>query len=654
MTYTAKDIQVLEGLEPVRLRPGMYIGGTDTNALHHLVAEILDNSMDEAVAGHADKIWFAVHEDGHISIRDNGRGIPIDPHPKYKNKSALEVILTTLHSGGKFENKAYATSGGLHGVGISVVNALSSEMIVEVARDGELYKQSYSRGKAVTKLEHVGPISNRRGTLVSFKPDTDIFDEDSTFDHKRLYKMVRSKAYMYRGVTIYWEDETAADVPVEDTTDEKKKKSKNSQFIVPRKDSFHYPNGLEDFLQSDIGERLCVTSKFFSGTAEFPDNQGRLEWAVAWPFDEDGSFASYCNTIPTPQGGTHETGFRSALLRSLKQYAELRSRKLPNVTAEDLVGPAQILQSIFIPHPQFQGQTKDKLTNREASRLVDNAVKDTFDHWLIADTESADALLEKVIDRANDRLRRKSELDVKRKTATSRRLTLPGKLADCSNKAADDTELFIVEGDSAGGSAKQARDRKTQAILPLRGKILNVASATKDKMQKNQELKDLIQALGCGIGKTFNADNLRYERIIIMTDADVDGAHIATLLLTFFFQEMTQLIQSGCVYLALPPLYKLTIGSETFFCADDAEKEKFMEKYKHRKIEITRFKGLGEMPAQQLKVTTMNPKARKLLQIKIDDGAEASNIVRRLMGKQAEERLLFIRENASAAQELDI
>ena len=638
VSYTAEDIQVLEGLEPVRLRPGMYIGGTDANALHHLVAEILDNAMDEAVAGHADKIWMTLEADGAVTIRDNGRGIPVDPHPKFKNKSALEVILTTLHSGGKFNQNVYKTSGGLHGVGSSVVNALSERMDVEVARDGQLYKQTFSRGAPTGKLETLGKINNRRGTQVTFKPDSQIFPE-TAFSSSRLFKLARSKSYLFRGVTLYWKDHTATDGG-----------------DVPAEATFHYPNGLSDYLRDALGNRLCLTNTPFSGNVPLGGSQGQAEWAVAWPLDEDGAFSSYCNTIPTPEGGTHESGLRAALTKGLRQYGEMRGKKVANLTADDVLGGAFVLLSVFIPNPQFQGQTKDKLSTPEAARLVENTVKDHFDHWLAADTESADALLASVLERAEDRLRRKKELEVKRKTPVNRRATLPGKLTDCSEKDAKDTEIFLVEGDSAGGSAKQARDRRTQAVLPLRGKILNVASASKDKMSQNQELRDLVQALGCGSGKTLNPDALRYERVIIMTDADVDGAHIATLLLTFFYQEMPELMQRGSVYLALPPLYKLTAGGNTVYARDDAEKEKLLKtSFKNRNVEITRFKGLGEMPSDQLRSTTMDVKNRQLLQITIDSVAESENIVRRLMGKNPEERLLFIREHArEAAEKLDI
>ena len=638
-TYTAKDIEVLEGLEPVRLRPGMYVGGTDSTALHHMVAEILDNSMDEAVAGHADKIWVTLNDKNKITIRDNGRGIPIDPHPKFKNKSALEVILTTLHSGGKFSNKAYSTSGGLHGVGISVVNALAEQFNVEVARDGKLYKQSFSKGTPLGSPEEIGQTKNRRGTQVTFVPDREIFGEDCKFIPSRIFKLVRSKAYLYRGVSIQWKDETAP------------------QESDAREAVFHFPNGLQDFLAQELSDRLMITDEVFAGQIEFSTGKGQVEWAVAWPLDEEEFSSSYCNTIPTINGGTHENGLRNGLVKAVRSYGEMRGllKKNIQITSDDVLGGAAILLSVFIPHPQFQGQTKEKLTNAEATRQVETAVRDPFDLWLAANPESADALLNKIIDRAEHRLKRKKLDEVKRKTLTGRRLRLPGKLADCADKGAKDTEIFIVEGDSAGGSAKQARDRKKQAILPLRGKILNVANATKDKINNNQEIKDLIQALGCGTGKNFNLEELRYERIIIMTDADVDGAHIATLLLTFFYQEMPQLLQKGHIHLALPPLYKITAGSDAHYVLDDIQKDKLInETFKGRKVEISRFKGLGEMPAIQLKETTMNPKNRKLMQIKIDSVAEAENIVRRLMGKSPEDRLSFIRAHAREAEELDI
>lgn len=634
--YTAADIEVLEGLEPVRLRPGMYIGGTDSTAYHHLVSEILDNSMDEAVAGHANKIWVTLNSNDTITIRDNGRGIPTDPHPKYPGKSALEIILTTLHSGGKFSNKAYATSGGLHGVGISVVNALSSDMTVEVARDGKVWQQSFSKGKTTSELEQTGETRNRRGTSVTFTPDETIF-EGCKFSADKLRQLVRSKAYLFRGVAIVWKDETTPD---------------------SQEETFHYPEGLADFLKDKLGETPCLTNTFFSGNKAIKDGdrEFKVEWAIGWPFNESGKVQTYANTVPTPFGGTHENGMRAALLKSLRQYAEMRGKK-GNFTADDVQNGAWILLSVFISNPQFQGQTKDKLTTTSAARLTETALKDAFDLWLASDPDSADALMFMAIDRAEERAKRRKEKEVKRKTAVSRRIRLPGKLSDCAQSDANDTELFIVEGDSAGGSAKQARSRETQAILPLRGKILNVANATREKLMQNKELQDLTQALGCGTGKDCDPEHLRYERIIIMTDADVDGAHIAALLMTFFFQEMPQIVMQGHVYLALPPLYKMTHGGTTVFALDDKEKERHLNTtFKGKKnVEMGRFKGLGEMPAAQLKETTMDPKKRKLLRVDVNSLAETDTIVRKLMGKNPEDRLEFIKEHAQeVSQKLDI
>jgi topoisomerase-4 subunit B len=644
-SYSAHDIEVLEGLEPVRRRPGMYIGGTDERALHHLVAELLDNGMDEAVAGHASWIELQLDADGTVSVRDNGRGIPVDEHPNYPGKSALEVIMTTLHSGGKFSGKAYATSGGLHGVGISVVNALSDRLVVEVARDRQLFRQRYSRGVPQEKLQTLGSIQNRRGTAVSFHPDPEIFGADARMIPARLYRMARSKAYLQRGVEIRWMCD-----PQLLAADSK----------IPPQETFKFPNGLIDFLDSELDGRACLTPVPFTGLVELPNAQGRVEWAVAWPDDEEGLVHSYCNTIPTLQGGTHEQGLRAALTRGLKAYGELvANKRAGQLTADDVMAGVAALLSIFIREPQFQGQTKERLASAEATRLVEQAIKDHFDHWLTGNPAASKALLDRLVDKAEERLRKKDNKDLLRKSAT-RKLRLPGKLADCTSSTPEGTELFIVEGDSAGGSAKQARNRDTQAILPLRGKILNVASASLDKMRANQEIQDLILALGGGAGKDFSCDKMRYERIIIMTDADVDGAHIASLLITFFYREMLPMLRDGRLFLAMPPLYRIVQGNNAVYARDDADKERILKECEGRrgKVEISRFKGLGEMPAAQLRDTTMDPKKRTLIRVELapdEDGrADAADLVDRLMGRNAEPRFRFIQENARFIRDMDI
>jgi topoisomerase-4 subunit B len=632
-SYSAKDIEVLEGLEPVRRRPGMYIGGTDENALHHLAAEVLDNAMDEAVAGHADRIEMSLEAGNVLVVRDNGRGIPVDPHPKFPKLSALEVILTTLHSGGKFSGKAYDTSGGLHGVGSSVVNALSESLLVEVARDRTLFTQSYARGKPLTKLKNAGAVHNRRGTTIRFKPDPEIFGA-LQFSATRLFKLCRSKAYLYRGVEIRWSCDPAL---IRDDT--------------PSLATLHFPGGLSDFLALAVEGQPTVIPTPWAGDATFPGGAGRAEWAVTWQERGDGFINTYANTIPTPQGGTHETGLRNALVKGLRAYGELKKEKRAgNVTAEDVFGGLAGMLSVFVREPQFQGQTKDKLTSPEAARLVEAGLRDNFDHWLAGDPATADNLLAFAIERAEERIRRREQKDTPRKTAT-RRLRLPGKLADCARESAEGTELFLVEGDSAGGSAKQARDRETQAVLPLRGKILNVASASADKLRQNQELKDLVEALGCGAGDRFDITRLRYGRVIIMTDADVDGAHIATLLMTFFYKELPELVRQGRVHLARPPLYRLVAGGKTVYAMDDAEREKLMKKaFKpSQRVEVSRFKGLGEMPAASLKETTMDPKRRTLLKVVLppEERASTAERVEELMGRKPELRFRFIQENAA-------
>jgi len=649
--YSAKDIEVLEGLEPVRRRPTMYIGGTDERALHHLVAELLDNAMDEAVAGHASRIDLTLSADGSVTVTDNGRGIPVDRHPKFKKTSALEVILTTLHSGGKFGGKVYHTSGGLHGVGLSVVNALAEWLRVEVARDRTLWTQAYARGKPTGPLKNAGPVQNRRGTTVSFHPDPQIFGDKARFRPGVLYRMSRSKAYLFRGVEIRWTCDPSLIAEGD---------------AVPASEVLRFPGGLSDYLTSALGGRPCLTPDPFAGEAKLNGASGRVEWAVAWPADEDDAFfRSYCNTVPTPQGGTHEAGLRTALARALKAHGELvKHRGAGRITADDVVGGASVMLSVFIRDPQFQGQTKERLTTPEAARLVEGVVRDHFDHWLSGAPDTARTLLDRVIERAEARLRRRQEKQTKRQTAT-RKLRLPGKLADCVRDTAEGTELFLVEGDSAGGSAKQARDRLTQAVLPLRGKILNVASASADKLRGNQELNDLVEALGCGRGDRFNAEALRYEKIVIMTDADVDGAHIAALLMTFFFKEMPKLVEKGHLYLAMPPLYRLSQGGRTVYARDDVHRDELLAgAFNGRgKVEISRFKGLGEMPAAQLKATTMAPETRTLQRVYLANGHqppelrdtdETARLVDALMGRRPELRFAFIQEHARFVDDIDV
>jgi topoisomerase-4 subunit B len=634
-SYSAKDIEVLEGLEPVRLRPGMYIGGTDIHALHHLFTEVIDNSMDEAVAGHAKQIKVTLRANNTISISDDGRGIPVDPHPKYPDKSALEVILTMLHSGGKFSNKAYSTSGGLHGVGVSVVNALSEKFEVVVYRHKHKYTQSYSRGLPITTLTSEACQANLRGTQITFTPDSQIFGEIK-FDPAMVYRLACSRAYLYRGVEILWDCEP--EICPEG---------------IPVSQSIHYPNGLKDYIAHCTKDLDMVVPEIFAGHAEFANDMGSVEWAISWQLFGEGFAKYYCNTVFTPQGGSHEQGFKSGLLKALKNYAELTGNsKLNAITSDDIFASAVSIVSIFIINPVFQGQTKEKLLSTEALKLVENAVRPQFENWLTASPKVASLVTQKILEDCEERLNRKKSKEVSRKSPI-KSMRLPGKLTDCLSDAKRGSEIFLVEGESAGGSAKQARSRENQAIMPLKGKILNVVNSSVEKISGNSEIRDLLIALGCGTGKYYREEDLRYEKVVIMTDADVDGAHITSLLLTFFYKQMPKLIENGHLYLAQPPLYRLTYQNKTMYAANDVELEDMLSKFGKAKgkVEVGRFKGLGEMTAAQLKETTMDPKKRTLLKIEIVNDEDLSKTVDELMGKDPEPRFRFIQHRSQMSKE---
>ena len=641
--YSAKDIEVLEGLAPVRKRPGMYIGGTDETAYHHLANEIIDNCMDEVVAGEASEITVTINRDSSISIADNGRGIPIDKHPK-KNKTALEVVMTTLHSGGKFKDGVYSTSAGLHGVGLSVVNALSSKMKVEVFKKKKIFFQNYARGKALSKLVQKGKSNIVCGTRVTFMPDEIIFGKELSFVPSRIYQTCKNKAFLFKGVKINWECG---------------KNLLNRKDPTPAKETLFYPDGIEQYLKTELKNIKKIHEKSCSLKGDFEDKKGKVEFTIQWHSDRNNFAKSFANTVPTINGGTHESGFKAGIAKAIRKFAKFKKNKIvTKASQDDIFSNASYIVSVFINNPEFEGQTKGKLSSSFVLKYSDQSVSFLFEDWLNRNGKAANLIINFIEEKIRERNLYELKDNVDRQTSF-RKIRLPGKLSDCASDKVEGTELFIVEGDSAGGSAKQARDRYTQAILPLRGKILNVKNSNSAKILANNEISNLLQALGCQRGNKYSRKDLRYEKIIIMTDADVDGDHISTLLLTFFLSEMPDLIKDGHLYMALPPLYKITAGNQSFYVKDEKEKDKIIKNLKKSvKIEISRFKGLGEMMPAQLKETTMNKESRNLMKIALPkDKAKykkTNKLVNDLMGKNAELRLKFISENAGKNFNLDI